>query len=135
MKKTLLLLTLIISLFIIDANAQRIGIIMVNARFSGILDGYDLMNKTVVYVDGSIAGETTEQLQSKPNSCSITVPRGKHRLRIVNMAKNDGRWEEHTFANNYSIDALYENKVRLRKKQTINLVFDITREKTSANLN
>ena len=135
MKKTLLLLTLIISLFIIDANAQRIGIIMVNARFSGILDGYDLMNKTVVYVDGSIAGETTEQLQSKPNSCSITVPRGKHRLRIVNMAKNDGRWEEHTFANNYSIDALYESKVRLRKKQTINLVFDITREKTYANLN
>ena len=135
MKKTLLLLTLIISLFIIDAKAQRKGTITVNARFSGILDGYDLMNKTVVYIDGRIAGETTEQLQSKPNSCSITVPRGKHRLRIVNMAKNDGKWEEHTFANNYSIDALYESKVRLRKKQTINLVFDITREKTSANLN
>jgi len=135
MKKTLLLFTLIISLFLTDANAQRKGTITVNARFSGILDGYDLMNKTVVYIDGRIAGETTEQLQSKPNSCSITVPRGKHRLRIVNMAKNDGKWEEHTFANNYSIDALYESKVRLRKKQTINLVFDITREKTSANLN
>ena len=135
MKKTLLLFTLIISLFLTDANAQRKGTITVNARFSGILDGYDLMNKTVVYVDGRIAGETTEQLQSKPNSCSVTVPRGKHRLRIVNMAKNDGKWEEHTFANNYSIDALYESKVRLRKKQTINLVFDITREKTSANLN
>ena len=135
MKKIILLLSLIISLFIIDANAQRKGQINVNARFSGILDGYDLMNKTVVYVDGKIVGETTEQLQSKPNSCSVTVPRGKHELRIVNMAKNDGKWEEHTFANNYSIDALYESKVRLRKKQSINLVFDITREKTFANLN
>ena len=126
---------LIISLFILDANAQRKGIITVNARFSGILDGYDLINKTVVYVDGQIAGETTEQLQSKPNSCSVTVPRGKHKLRIVNMAFSDGKWEEHTFANNYSIDALYESKMKLRKKQTINLVFDITREKTIANLN
>ena len=135
MKKTILLLSLIISLFIIDANAQRKGQINVNARFSGILDGYDLMNKTVVFVDGIIVGETTEQLQSKPNFCSVTVPRGKHELRIVNMAKNDGKWEEHTFANNYSIDALYESKVRLRKKQILNLVFDITREKTFANLN
>jgi len=135
MKKPVLLLMLIISLFILDANAQRKGIITVNARFSGILDGYDLINKTVVYVDGQIAGETTEQLQSKPNSCSVTVPRGKHKLRIVNMAFSDGKWEEHTFANNYSIDALYESKMKLRKKQTINLVFDITREKTIANLN
>jgi len=134
MKKTILLLTLIISLFVIDAHAQRKGTIILNARFSGILDGYDLMNKTVVYVDGQMAGETTEQLQSKPNSCSVTVPRGKHKLRIVNMAKSDGKWEEHTFANNYSIDAFYESKMKLRKKQTINLVFDITREKTIARL-
>ncbi len=135
MKKHVLLLLLIISMFVVDANAQRKGMLTVNARFSGILDGYDLMNKTVVYVDGQIAGETTEQLQSLPNSCSVTVPRGKHRLKIVNMAKSDGKWEEHTFENNYSIDAFYENKVKLRKKQTINLVFDITREKTYANLN
>lgn len=69
MKKHVLLLLLIISMFVVDANAQRKGMLTVNARFSGILDGYDLMNKTVVYVDGQIAGETTERF----NRCQIHV--------------------------------------------------------------
>ena len=44
----------------------------------------------------------------------------------------DGNWEEHTIANEYSIDALYEGEIKLKKEVTINLVFDITEEKTIA---
>ncbi len=85
-------------------------------------------------MDGNLVGETTEQLQSEPNSYSVNLRRGKHTLRIVNMARCNGKWEEHTYKNNYSIDALYETKIRLKKRMTINLLFDISKEKTFATL-
>ena len=103
-------------------------------RFTGIIEGYDLNTKTVIYMDGNLVGETTEQLQSEPNSCSVNLRRGKHTLRIVNMARCNGKWEEHTYKNNYSIDALYETKIKLKKRMTINLLFDISKEKTFATL-
>lgn len=133
-KKIFLFIALIINLFAFSANAQKKGVLTVNTRFTGILNGYDLQNKTMVYVDGMIAGETTEKLQSEPNTCSLYIPRGKHTIRIVNMARNNGRWEEHTYKNNYSIDAFFESRIKIRKKHSINLVFDITTEKTFATL-
>jgi hypothetical protein len=134
MKKTILLLTLAISMFTLGSYAQKKGAITVKACYTGILDGYDHINKTLVYIDGVQVGETSEELQSKPNSCMVTADRGKHSIRIVNMAKYQGTWEEHTIANEYSIDALYEGEIKLKKNLTINLVFDITEEKTIAEL-
>jgi hypothetical protein len=134
MKKTILLFTLFISLLTLGAQAQKKGTITVNASYTGIVDGYDHINKTMVYVDGELAGETSEQVQSKPNSCSVSVPRGKHSIRIVNMAYYEGNWEEHTKVNEYSIDALYEGDIELKKKLTINLTFDIEKEQTFAKL-
>ncbi len=135
MRKSLLLSTLIISMFTINTFAQKTGIIRVNTSYTGVLDGYDHINKTMVYVDGMLAGETSEQLQSVPNSCAITASKGKHSIRIINMANYEGNWEEHTIANEYSIDALYEGEIKLKKEITINLVFDITEEKTIAQVN
>lgn len=132
MRKRILLLTLIISLFTINAFAQKTGTIKVNTSYTGVLDGYDHINKTMVYVDGMLAGETSEQLQSIPNSCSVTASKGTHSIRIINMANYEGNWEEHTIANEYSIDALYEGEIKLKKEVTINLIFDITEEKTIA---
>ena len=130
MKKTFLLLTLIISLFTLNVFAQKNGTITVNAKYTGTLDGYDHINKTLVFVDGNLVGETSEQVQSKPNSCSVSVARGKHDIRIVNMANYEGEWEEHTIENEYSLDAFYEGEINLKKKLTINLEFDITEEVT-----
>lgn len=132
MKKSILLFSLFISLLTLGAQAQKKGTITVNAKYTGIVDGYDHINKTVVYVDGVQAGETPELVQSKPNSCSVTVTRGEHNVRIVNLAYYEGTWEEHTIANEYSLDALYEGSVNVKKKLTIDLVFDIENEKTLA---
>ena len=134
MKKTLLVLILITSLFTLSAYAQKKGIITINTRYTGVQDGYDHINKTMVYVDGKLAGETSEQVQSKPNSCSISVERGTHDIRIVNMANYEGNWEEHTLINEYSIDALYADEIKLKKELTIDIVFDITKEKTFVKL-
>lgn len=119
-------------MFTIGTYAQKKGVITVNTSFTGIQEGYDHLNKTMVYVDGNLAGETSEQIQSKSNSCSISVTRGKHDIRVVNMANYEGAWEEHTIQNEYSLDALYEGEIKLKKGLTINLVFDITDEKTIA---
>lgn len=134
MKKSILLLTLIISMITLTANAQKAGVITVNTSYTGIIDGYDHINKTVVYLDGNLAGETSELVQSKPNSCIIKTTRGTHSIRIVNMAYYEGTWEEHTVANEYSLDALYEGTIKVKKKLSINLVFDIEKEKTIAKL-
>lgn len=134
MKKSFLFIALAISIFTFGAHAQKKGTITVNASYKGIIEGYDHVNKTVVYVDGVQVGETSEQVQSKPNSCKVSVPRGKHDLRIVNLAYYEGTWEEHTIENEYSLDALYEGTVNLKKKLTVNLVFDIEKETTTAKL-
>jgi len=134
MRQKLLLLTLFISFLTISTFAQKTGILTVIATYKGVLEGYDHICKTMVYIDGMLAGETSELIQSEPNSCSITVAQGKHNVRIVNMANYEGNWEEHTITNEYSIDALYESEIKLKNELTINLVFDITEEKTFANL-
>lgn len=134
MKKSLLLLAFFVSVLALSSVAQKKGTIVVNASYKGIVDGYDHINKTMVYVDGELAGETSELVQSKPNSCSVSVPRGNHSIRVVNMAYYEGNWEEHTIANEYSLDALYEGSIELKKKLTIDLVFDIDKETTIAKL-
>lgn len=130
MRRKLLLLPLLICLLTFNAFAQKTGVINVNARYKGVLVGYDHICKTMVYIDGKLAGETTELAQSIPNSCSISVEKGTHSIRIVNMTNYEGNWEEHTITNEYSVDALYEGEIKLKKEITINLEFDINEEKT-----
>jgi len=134
MKKSILIITLVFTLSTLTTLAQKKGTITVKASYTGIVEGYDHINKTVVFIDGVQAAETSEALQSKPNSCTLSISRGNHDIRIVNMAYYEGSWEEHTIANEYSLDALYEGTVTLKKKMTINLVFDIEKEQTIAKL-
>ncbi len=132
MKKTILFISLFISTLTFSAIAQKQGTITVKTKYTGIIDGYDHMNKTDIYIDGMLAGSTSSQLQSKPNSCTVSVSRGQHDVRIINMAYYEGTWEEHTIENEYSLDALYEGTINLKKKLTIDLLFDIDKEETIA---
>ena len=134
MRKFIILVTLIFSISTIVTYEQKTGLITVNTRFSGILDGYDHNNKTMVYLDGKLAGETSALLQSKPNSCILTANKGTHTIRIINMAEYEGNWEEHTLINQYSLDALYTGEINLNKEITIDLVFDISEKKTLARI-
>jgi len=134
MKKTILLFMLISSMFTVSAYAQKTGTITVNTSYNGIIEGYDHICRTDVYVDGVLKGSTPEQVQSKPSTCKVQVPQGKHDIRIVNMAYYEGTWEEHTRANEYSLDALYEGDIQLKKKLSINLIFDIEKEETLAKI-
>jgi hypothetical protein len=133
MMKKLVLFSLL-SLFFAGTYAQKQGIVTIHTVYSGVVDGYDHINKTVVFIDGKESGESSAQVQSQPNSFSIAIPRGKHFIRVVNMAKYKNSWEEHSIANDYSLDAFYEGSIKLKKTITINLVFDIAQERTLATL-
>jgi hypothetical protein len=55
----------------------------------------------------------------------VSVPAGDHKLRVVNWAKYEGTWEEHTVENNYSIDCMHEEGHRFSKPEKLYLVFDL----------
>jgi hypothetical protein len=98
--------------------------------FVGIVDGYDHDTKMIVWEGDNIIGESTVQKQSKPNSITLKLKSGSHSIRAVMNANYEGEWEEHLKANEYSIDCLYEETVKLKGKKVVTLVFDIDQEKT-----
>ncbi|HPT13538.1 MAG TPA: hypothetical protein PK796_02030 [Bacteroidales bacterium] len=130
--KKVLLLSLFAALIVTSVSAQKMGLITVNTSFKGIIEGYDHINKTQLYIDGNLAGESAQGLESVPVSFSVKVPQGTHQVRVINLALYEGTWEEHTKDLSYSLDALYEGQIKLKKKLTIDLVFDIEKETTSA---
>lgn len=133
MKKTLLLSFIAVSLAL-SVQAQKTGIITVNTSYKGIIEGYDHINKTQIYIDGNLAGESTQGLESVPNSFTVKVSQGTHQVRVINLALYEGNWEEHTKTNGYSLDSQYEGQIKLKKKLKIDLIFDIEKETTIAKL-
>jgi hypothetical protein len=95
-------------------------------KFINIEEGYDHMCKTQVWVDGALAGESPEVLESKGSSFKVEVPYGEHQVRIINLALYEGVWEEHTIENDYSIDCSWEGSQTFGKKgASAYLLFDI----------
>jgi len=100
--------------------------VTVTFNFANIEEGYDHLTKTELYIDGSLVGTSTNRKQSEENVVIATTSKGNHHVRVVNYAYYEGNWEEHTIANNYSIDCLYEADLNLKKKNNkIKLLFDI----------
>jgi hypothetical protein len=66
------------------------------------------------------------------NSVTVTVPQGNHDVKVVNYALYEGKWEEHSKANEYSIDCLYEKNMAIKSKSMLSLVFDIDTETTTS---
>ncbi len=134
MKKSLLLAALFAILLTGSAFSQKTGKLTINTKYVGIVEGYDHLNKTQLYVDGKLMGESESKLESQPLSFSVKLPRGKHDVKILNLAFYEGNWEEHTIANNYSVDALYEGSIELKKKKSISLIFDIDKAATEVKI-
>lgn len=111
------------------ANAQTEGKpvkFTVSYSFKGIVDGYDHICKTEVYIDGTLVGTTSEKKESEGNSLTVTTSKGKHTVKVINYAYYEGVWEAHTIENNYSQDCRYEDEMNLtKKKNKLVLLFDI----------
>jgi hypothetical protein len=93
--------------------------------FKNIEEGYDHTCKTQVWVDGEMVGESGEYSESEGGTMTVSVPAGTHDLRVVNLALYEGNWEEHTTANNYSIDCVFEESHKFTGKDKLFMLFDI----------
>jgi archaellum component FlaG (FlaF/FlaG flagellin family) len=95
-------------------------------NFISVIDGYDHDNKIQVYIDGKLQAESAVFKQTKVGKVSMSVNPGSHQVRIVSLALYEGNWEEHSIANDYSIDAVYEAEHNFKKKSnSLQIVWDI----------
>ena len=62
----------------------------INYSFSGLKDGYDHLNKIIIYFDGIPAGTSSKKYESEPNSVSVEAYPGKIHVKIENIVYYDG---------------------------------------------
>lgn len=120
-----LLLVTLMMMGTTTAMAQKTRTVTVQYKFDNTNEGFDHLNRVVVYVDYQKHTTSKAQKQSIPGKVTFTVPEGEHHIRIVSEAFYEGVWEERTVANNYSIDCEYSNTLKIRKNRKITLVFDL----------
>jgi len=125
MKKIFLFFALLSAMTI--AMAQDASL-TVTFKFANIVEGYDHLCKTKVYIDGEFVGESKEVKESAGSTFTVPVPSGEHEIRIVNLAFYEGQWEEHTIENAYSIDCLWTGTHKLKSKNRFYMLFDIDSE-------
>jgi hypothetical protein len=118
--------SLVLGLLLGGPSVAMAGPLSLTWSFMGIEEGYDHLNKMAVYVNGELVGESPEALQSSPKQqLTVDVPDDGFTLRVVNMAFYGGVWEEHTVANNYSIDCAFERSIPARKKHKFKVLMDL----------
>lgn len=93
--------------------------------FAGIEEGYDHQTKTIVYVDGQKVAESDVHKQSEPKKIEFDIDPGMYVIRVVNYAFYEGKWEEHTTENGYSIDCIFEDTVSTTFTKLIKILFDL----------
>ena len=99
--------------------------VTINFTFTGIVDSCNYINRIQVYVDGVKMITSTEKKQSEPNSVTFAVKKGNYKIKVIDEVLFQGSWEEHTIANNYNIDAVYESNIQIKGNITFNLLFDL----------
>ena len=106
------------------AFAQK-GKLTVNYNFINIEDGYDHVNKMEVYIDDQLVATSSEKLESVPNSINTKVKPGNHKVKIVNYSMYEGKFEVRSVANDYTTEGTIEREITLKKKNTINITFNL----------
>lgn len=129
MKKLLLLAFLAFSFQLTFAQTTKLTVFV---KFTGIEDGFDHLTRTAVWIDGREIGVSPETLESKTGSFTVDVPKGNHEITVINYAQYEGKWEEHTLGNEYSIDCIYETTRSFKKPEKLYLLFDINEGTSSS---
>jgi hypothetical protein len=126
-KKTLLaLFCLVLAQTVLAQSAKPVKLTF-SYQVKNTIEGYEYISKLVVYVDDQVAGESTPLIQTKPNSVTVSIPKGNHKVRAVLMAQFEGNWEERTKDNNYSWDFEWTQTGDFSKNRKIKITFDINK--------
>jgi hypothetical protein len=129
MKLKFLYIAFLTFIFAFSITAKNIDksqpTLTIEFTFTGIVDSCDYLNRINVFIDGEKFATSTEKKQSEANSVTLTVKKGKHKIKVIDEVLFQNKWEEQTLANNYNIDAIYESEIQVKKSMTINLLFDL----------
>jgi len=101
------------------------GKLSVHIEFRGIEEGYDYVTKDELYLDGKLLQVTEERNESQAIDLQVEVPRGKHKLSVVNWTLYEGTWEKTTVDNDYSIDGFGEIEHNFSKKGKLTILYDL----------
>lgn len=102
----------------------------VSWRFINVEQGYDHPSRMLVFVDDVEVGGSPQTVESSGGVFGVKIPKGLHRIRIVNQSYVKGVWQDHTIVNNYSVEAIYERLVEVRKGLKVTLIIDLNNERT-----
>lgn len=102
----------------------------VDWKFVNIEAGYDHPSKMRVFVDDVELGVSPESFESKGGIFTVRIPKGEHRIRIVNQSLFEGEWQDHTIVNNYSVEAIYEKALDVKRAVKVKLIIDLNNENT-----
>ena len=84
----------------------------------------------LVFVDDVKVGVSPHTVESSGSTFGVKIPKGQHRIRIVNQSFVKDVWQDHTIVNNYSVDAVYERSMEVKKGLKVTLVIDLNNEHT-----
>ena len=99
-------------------------------RFTNVESGYNHISRIQVFVDDVEYGTSEKSVENMGGKFLLKIPRGMHRIRIVNQSFIDGAWQDHTIVNNYSVEAVYEKSIDVKKSVRVTLVIDLNDEET-----
>lgn len=122
MKNLFLILFVVLGSY---AVAQKPAKLKVNYNFANIVEGYDHMTKTEVYVDNKLVATSNEHKQSAPQTISVVTTKGMHNVKIVNYAYYNGQWEKRAVDNGYSTEGTVMKDLALKKKNSISVTYDL----------
>lgn len=102
----------------------------INWRFIHVETGYNHTSRIQVFVDDMEYGTSAQSLESEGGLFILKIPKGAHRVRIVNQSFLNGVWQDHTIVNNFSVEAVYEKSLEIKKTVRVTLVIDLNNEET-----
>jgi citrate lyase beta subunit len=94
-------------------------------KFIHAAEGKEINTRLKIYVDDAVKGVSLAKMETESNTVTIEIPTGKHKLRAVIESEFEGKWEEHTVANEYSIDCVYLSETDFTKHVRVDIIFDL----------
>jgi len=123
-------LTCVFVLLFLNAHSKE-HLVILEWKFNGIETGYDHLNRSKIYIDGKELRVSNSVHQSEWGSYQLNLTKSTHKIKLVNEAFYEGKWKEHTFENEFSINAICEFDLNAKGISKVQIVFDLNSKPTS----
>lgn len=120
-------------LLFLNAHSKE-HLVILEWKFNGIETGYDHLNRSKIYIDGKELPVSNSVHQSEWGSYQLKLTKSTHRIKLVNEAFYEGKWREHTFEQEFSMNAICEFDLSAKGVSKVQIVFDLNSKPTSITL-